>query len=83
MCAIWTAFSWQVIVAGHTYSTARYTKKVTYIDTPGAMAIAFIFLGLTAISMAHISNRLGAPRYVAIAAAAVILGSPIVYFIAR
>lgn len=82
MCLVWVGAGWYIILTGGYYSTARYTRAVTYVGGFAGLAMAFLFLSLAAISTAAILKRLCAPRSVATMAAVAILGFPVGYLVA-
>ena len=83
MNLVWVCTGWYILSHGGFFSTARYTRQVTYLDGPAAMMVAAVFFCLAAISAAAIANRFNAPRSVAGAIAVTILSSPLVYLVAR
>lgn len=83
MIVVWLWTGWYILTQGGFFSTARYTRHVTYLDGPAAMMVATMFFCLAAISAAAIANRFNAPRGAAGAAAATILGLPVVYLLVR
>jgi hypothetical protein len=79
MCVLWVWAGWHILYASGFYSTPRHTTATVHVVGIGAIFMAFIFLGLAAISTAIILKHLNAPRAACAAAAALILGLPAVF----
>jgi hypothetical protein len=82
MCFIWLTTGWYIIVNGGFYSTARYTRVVTYADGFASVLMAFVFFGLAATGVAIILKRLNLRKSFAVMTAIAILCPPVACLIA-
>lgn len=80
---VWVAFAWHVLITGGFSKGVRYSKATTYVDGAGAVLMAYLMLSLACIALAGILKRLGAPRPCGIVVSILLLGSPLVYLLAR
>jgi hypothetical protein len=83
MSVVWTGYGWYLFLEKRFFKGYRYTTEGVYVEGLGAILMSYLFLSLAAISMAIILKRLNAPQRFSIAAAVVLLGSPLLSLLAR
>jgi hypothetical protein len=82
MSVVWVGYGWHLLLEGGFYKGYRYTNNGIYVDGIGVFVMAYIFFSLAAITSAVILKRFYAPGYFTVVTAFVLLGSPVLYFIA-
>jgi len=58
----WGAAGWFFLIQGGFHKTYRFSKETTFVDGPGAIAVAATFLLLACISAAVVLQSLHARR---------------------
>ena len=82
LSVFWAAAGWMVLLQGGFHSTRKYSRETTFVDGPGGVFMACVFLMLATIAAAVLMRSLG-QRWSALVVPALIFLLPPCIFLFR
>jgi|GEM_PF-2256006 len=82
LAVIWAASGWGVLLHGGFHvQTAKYTSNTTFVDGPGAVFMAYVFLCLAVVAASVVLQSLKASKLAYVIALLLGFGSPCIFLL--